>query len=77
MVSTMCQSANIGMPNWPPCTQERLELQSAPVAGVHQERVLSSKNFMRTMVSTLYHSPNTSRPRPVSTSRASLATSSG
>ena len=48
------------------------------MAGVHQERVLSSKKRILTMVSTLYHSPTTIRPRPLlATSSASLVISAG
>ena len=48
----------------------------APVTGVHQLRVLSSKKRMRWMFSRLYHSPNTIRLRPLfSTSSLILANS--
>lgn len=36
-----------------------------PVTGVHQLRVLSSKNLILTIVSTLYHSANTASPNPL------------
>ncbi|GFS38341.1 SITE-1 protease [Actinidia rufa] len=49
-----------------------------PVIGVHQLLVLSSKNLIFTIVSTLYHSANTVRPSPVlMTSSLSLLISSG
>ncbi len=45
------------------CEQGAVKM-TPPVMGVHQERVLSSKNRILAMMSTLYHSAKTIRPRP-------------